>query len=196
MNDEQRSDDLDLGGGEAAATGAEDPLAGIPAEPIEDVSAAPEEERLGGEGAEIGEPGPGEVLEEPEEPDLAEPLAEEDAEKTAEPDEEPPAEKTAEQPPVTPPVEEPKKPAKKSGKKAPKTQSREYEIIRIDGDALALPLKAPVKARNGDDAIKEAYKALAESAEETMTLVAVPTGYWNPKEVKGRKKEDYAVEVG
>jgi hypothetical protein len=59
-----------------------------------------------------------------------------------------------------------------------------------------VPLDEPIEARNGDEAIKVAYKTIAKSAEDSMTLVAIPVGYFKPKEVKGRKKEDYAVEVG
>jgi hypothetical protein len=179
MHDEDaRTDDLDLGGGdgEAAAPPGDDPLAGVePEATIEDVSDGPEEERLGGEGAAIGEePAPGEFMEEPEEPE--EPAATEEPAAVAEE-----------------PQAEPEKP-KPAGKK-PKTPPREYEVLRIAGEEISSPLDKPIKARNGDDAIKEAYKALAESSEESMTLVAIPTGYFKPKEVKGKKREDYAVEV-
>lgn len=194
QDDDARTDDLDLGGGdEAAATPGEDPLAGVEAEAtIQDVSDGPEEERLGGEGAAIGEePAPGEFLEEPEESD-EEPEPQAAAE---EPAAEEPAPPPAEEPAAAAeePQAEPEKP--KPTTKKPKTQPREYEVLRIDGEAISSPLAKPVKARNGDDAIKEAYKALAESSEESMTLVAIPTGYFKPKEVKGKKREDYAVEV-
>lgn len=189
MQDEKH-DDLDLGGGGETA-GPDDPLAGVEPEPIEDVSEAGEEERLGGDGAALGDPPASEVLEEPEETEVEE--TEEPAGEAAE--EEQAAAPKAEEPEPEP-AAEPTKP--KGKRKAPKTKPRKYVILRIYGDdSIQKPLEGgPVEARNGDDAIKVAYKQLAESAEDEMELVAVPEGYWKPKKVKGRKKEDYAVEVG
>jgi hypothetical protein len=196
---DEPGNDLDLGGG-AAPDPADDPLAGVPSEPIQDVSEAPEAERLGGDGAAIGEePSAEEVLQEPEESEAG------DAEPEPEPEPEPQAEEPAEEPAgeASAPASEPptgeaaasEPPAKPKAAKKAKTPPREYKVLRITGKEIDSPLKAPVKARNGDDAIKEAYKALAKSAEESMTLVAIPVGYFKPKEVKGREKKDYAVEI-
>ncbi len=194
-DDEQKKDDLDLGAGADGGGPADDPLADVQAEPIEDVSGGPDAERLGGTGAEIGEelPPEDEVLREPEEGEgelePEEPEPEPRAEEMSAEDQAAAARKAGDGDRAEPKPE-------KQKPKAPKTQPREYKVLRVNPDeTLDSPLKSPVKARNGDDAIKEAYKALASSGEETMTLVAIPTGYYRPKEVKGREKKDYAVEV-
>jgi hypothetical protein len=213
--DEQAGQDLDLGAA-AAPDPAEDPLAGVQSEPIEDVSGAPEEERLGGDGAGIGEPSAHEVLQEPEEPeDLgvpAEPAVVEEAEEEA-------AEAAAEAAAAEPePAAEPKpvaeggapeeeakasEPAAKpqaskgssSKTKKGKSLERSYQVLRLSGKAIEYALDKPIPARNGDDAIKKAYTELAKEDGGTMTLVAIPVGYFKPKKVKGRDKKDYAVVI-
>lgn len=144
--------------------------------------------------------------------------AEEEQQKTEEPPtEEPPAE----EPPAEEPEAaeeggeqaeeqeagaEPEKPKRKGGrKKGSKNKgasaTRRYVTLRQSKDGNweepeLLAGKSRIVATNGNSAMRAAYKALQPTGEGSETLVCVPEHYWNPKSAKGRKREDYAIDIG
>lgn len=221
MQDEQ-APDIDLGGEEEPST-APDPFAetapdpnaslggddGEPAPAIEDVSDAPEEERLGGEGAELDEAAPPPQVSElgAEEPVAEEPAAPEpepEPEPAAEPEPEPAAEP---EPEPEPAAEEPKaeekpkeKPKKKPKAKKSASPERTYKILVLDEDGqhweIPAALKEGIESKNTEQALREAYNTLSPEADESMTLVAVPGHYWKPRPVKAVPKESRAIQVG
>lgn len=193
---------LDLGGAEEEVT--KDPFAQVPA----DVEAEQEPEGPSGleelPAEEEPEPVAEPVSEEPD-PDAdptplpgeaAEPVEEEpvstepEPEAEAEPEPEPEAEAAAAEPGQTEP-----EPAKETNKQG--TSERPYVILVENKDGgFDKATDEPVKATNGDVALRVAYaKLVPEDSEESKTLVVIPEHYFKPKVVKAKKKVSRAVEI-
>lgn len=171
---------------------------------------AEEEERLGGYNPSEGE----EPVEEPETDPLApaedDPLADA-AREEGEGEQEPELPETGAHVPVgeeatTPdepsepePVEEPEpKPEPKLPKL--KSQSRTYlalEEIEVGGEKLYKPV-GTVEARNGENALRGAYRKLVEERDDypDTTLVVVAERMFRPTPVKARASKSVAIDLG
>lgn len=199
--------DIDLGAG-----GSE---SGLP-EPGRDVFEDVEPDPLGGDDEPKPEETPagrlggdGETLEEleqrAEEPAEPEPTPEAEPEPVEEPvAEEPAAEEEAEAAPESEAadaaeagkVEPEPEPAPSPGTKKAGTADREYVVLQEVGKKEYKEVLEPIRAGNGEAAIREAYaKLVPGDSEDSVTLVVVPSHFWKPKTVKAKAKVNRAIEI-
>ncbi len=103
----------------------------------------------------------------------------------------PPADET----PVATAAPEPE-PARTGG--APTRTYVVLEEIRLDNDDIAYFKAGEVEARNGQNALRKAFKQLREQREDfdAATLAVIPEGQWKPTPVKAQRKESITVSVG
>jgi hypothetical protein len=197
-------DDLDLAG---ASAPSDDPFEDIPAEEpvapgVVDLSAGPEEERLGGSDAPA--PPDGEFLEEPQEPDdeameppttvdeeeppPPEPVPEPEPEPAVDPEPEPTPE-----PPPPPPAAEAAAEEKKG------SPVRRYYVLRAsDSDESTFQVVDSVTAHNPDGAMRQGYRLLfGDEPGQEATLAVVPQSMWQPRKIKGRQpRTNLALDIG
>jgi putative hemolysin len=53
-----------------------------------------------------------------------------------------------------------------------------------------------VDARNGQNAMRKAFRELKGDEEAEATLVVIPAGQWKPTVVSGRRRQDITVSIG
>jgi hypothetical protein len=190
MSDKAETGGLDLGGG--GEEEPKDPFATVPAEVGED--GEQDGATLGGEGATLED-----LQAEQEEPAAAgeEDLAADPPPLPSSEEPEPEPEPAAAEPEPAPaateePAEEPTPPTKKEG-----TAERPYTVLyKAEDGNWAEATDKPIKAANGEVALREAYASLVPAdSEDSYTLVVIPVHYWKPKEVKAKKKISRAVEI-
>lgn len=73
------------------------------------------------------------------------------------------------------------------------------EQIELDGDQpLAYQVVTTVEARNGQNALRKAFKDLRTQRTDfdEATLAVIPEGQWKPTPVKAERKESITVSVG
>lgn len=159
----------------------------------------------------------------PEEPPPPEPEPEQPAAEEPPPEPDPEPEPEPDPPPADPPEaekpeedEKPKKPKRKSrakkgtkGKKAngKGKHDRLYVILKQGGKPTeweeAFPREKEgepnvLPARNGEVALRRAYRMLTEDGEKPgdFVLVATPRHYFDPKPVKGRVHKQPVISIG
>ena len=220
------NDDLDLG----AQNG--DPFDEVPPDPdatlgeeeeqsggVQDVSESSDDERLGGDGASLGQEGgdppPEEVLSDPDadaehadDPKADAESADEEAPQPEEAVEPAQPEDHGEEPSPAVPEPEPgeaaapvKPPKTRKRKKGSKTLERVYVVLRQQGDGVwAEPEqfsgKARLTAKNAEDALRQAYEALMPEGEEEVVLVTIPGHYWKPVPVAAKASRSMSIQIG
>lgn len=96
--------------------------------------------------------------------------------------------------PVETPDEEPRK-----GGGAPTRGYIVLEEITLDDDqGIAYQNVLTVEARNGQNAMRKAFRDLREQRPdlEATTLQVIPEGQWKPTPVRAQRKESITVSVG
>ena len=53
-----------------------------------------------------------------------------------------------------------------------------------------------VEARNGNNALRKAFKELKGNEESEAVLVVIPEGQWKPTPVSGRRRAEITVSIG
>lgn len=53
-----------------------------------------------------------------------------------------------------------------------------------------------VEARNGQNAMRRAFRELKGEEEAEVVLVVIPAGQWKPTPVSGRRRSDITVSIG
>lgn len=81
------------------------------------------------------------------------------------------------------------------------TPTRNYvvlEQIELEADGVAFVEAHKVEARNGDNALRRAFRELrAERPElDETTLVVIPEGQWKPRPVRAERSEQIKVAIG
>lgn len=178
---ERQGEDLDLGGGGAPEG---DIFRDVPSDPTGEAEPEPVPEgKLGGEGETLEELETAAEEPEPAADEKPEPAAAEEPESAAaEPEPEPTAGKA-----------EPEPGEKATSKKAG-TAEREYVVLLQKGEDWTEPTE-PIKASNGEAALRAAYAKLVPEGDESLTLVVVPKHFFNVKTVKAKVKSDRAIEI-
>ena len=77
------------------------------------------------------------------------------------------------------------------------------EQIDMEGDAdtgaepyVAFVEAARVEARNGNNALRKAYKELRGNTEGDATYVPIPESQWQPVVVRGERRSNVTVSIG
>jgi hypothetical protein len=93
------------------------------------------------------------------------------------------------------PVEDPE--ARKAGG-APTRGYVVLEEIELDEGGHAYQNVLTVEARNGQNALRKAFKDLREGRPDldATTLAVIPEGQWKPTPVRAQRKESITVSVG
>lgn len=201
---------VDLTEEQVAADALPDPETETTEEEPEPVLPEPTLPEVEPEPVELGDT-PEEPVEEPQELGQPEPTPTEGewveefdpaAEAAPEPATEVEGTETAEEPPAEEPkAEKPKKPRKKASKKKAKggPDDREYVILVKGGpnEGVWEQQDETVKARNGNIALRRAYRLLTEDSDAAgeFTIVATPVGYFRPKTVNGRVHKQTAITI-
>lgn len=90
----------------------------------------------------------------------------------------------------------PAEPATRGG--APTRNYIVLEEIELDGNDHAYQVVTTVEARNGNNALRKAFKELRDQRSDfdEATLAVIPEGQWKPTPVKAERKESITVSVG
>jgi hypothetical protein len=98
--------------------------------------------------------------------------------------------------PVAPASDEQATDARRGG--APTRPYVVLEEIHLDDDGLAYQKVLTVEARNGQNALRKAFKQLRADRTDydAATLAVIPEGQWKPTSVRAKRTESITVAVG
>lgn len=74
----------------------------------------------------------------------------------------------------------------------------EFELEGDDAGHLAYQVVSRVEARNGQNALRKAFKEIRETREnfDAATLAVIPENQWKPTPVRAERREQITVAVG
>lgn len=186
-----------------------DPVTGSDAPPVEpgepgsptnplDVSALPEEQRLGGVEAPVEDDPPTPISDEEM---AAEVAAEAEAEPEPAPEPEPTPEPEPEPEPEPTPEPEPDPPAPDPAPTPSGTSESRTYIILEEQETGTWKEVAREEAHNGDGALRKGYRTLlaaepAGTPPKDRNLLPIASTFWKPKKVAARPTTGMAIDIG